>query len=318
MRVRAPAMSLTVCACALASLGAVGCADEAEFATGGGPGNDEPSSCDDVGDVPAGVVRALHLDRAFYAKHCAALGFDVLGSERVPDAVMEEAGRIVQGVFADQPELRDAVHDRYFRVVIVASSAGEGLDDVPELSDLNRAERSAAGIGPDPDFPAATMRDSVITCRPREQDPQATPPGDTLVHELGHAILTMGLDHTDPGFRDRLDGAYQHARSEALWTLRVPPSVEAVFQDLETRNYLMTNPDEYWATGVSAWFGFKAIPLGYALTGERPPRLALQVLFGRDALSEHDPALAELLEEVFGPQPALRPTCTDWLPAFAP
>ena len=309
---RARVRVLAACACVL------GCAEPAAFATGAGPGNDEPSRCDDVADVPAGVARTLQLDRRFYARHCTARGFDLLASERVPDPVMREAGRIVEGVFDGNAALRDAVHDRYFRVVIVASSAGEGLDDVPELSDLNATERAAAGIGPDPDFPAATMRDSVIVCRPRDRDPQATPPGDTLVHELGHAILSMGLVETDPGFRARLRAAYDHAREEALWTLHVPASVEAVFPDLSTRNYLMTNADEYWATGVSAWFGFKAIPLAYALTASNPPRLALQVLFGRDPLADHDPELAALLEEVFGPEPALRPSCDEWLPASAP
>jgi hypothetical protein len=290
------------------------CAEDARFETGRGPGNDEPSSCDDVTAVPADVASAFELDERFYAKHCAALGIDVLASAQVADAVMLEAGRIVEGMFADRPELRDAVHDRYFRVVLVASAAGERLADVPELSDLSRAESAAAGLGPDPEFPAATVRDSVIVCRPRDRDPLATPPGDTLVHELGHALLEMGLAETDPDFRDRLHDAYDEARAEELWTLRVPGPVAALFGSLPTDNYLMTNPDEYWATGVSAWFGFKPVPLAYGLTDSNPPALQLQALYGRDSLSEHDPRLSSLLTEVFGPSPSLRPSCEAWIP----
>jgi len=293
---------------------ALGCAEQPQFETGAGPGSDEPSSCDRVTAVPAEVTRALGLGSRFYAKHCAALGIDVLASARVSDEVMLEAGRIVEGMFAERPELRDAVHDRYFRVVLVASSAGERLDDVPELSGLTRAESAAAGLGPDPEFPAATVRDAVIVCRPRDRDPQATPPGDTLVHELGHALLEMGLAETDPDFRARLEAAYQQARAQDLWTLRVPTSVELLFGSLPTDNYLMTNPDEYWATGVSAWFGFKPIPLAYGLTDVSPPALQLQVIYGRDSLSEHDPELSALLTDIFGPSPTLRPSCEEWIP----
>jgi hypothetical protein len=298
----------------LGTSGMLACAEEAQFETGAGPGSDEPSSCDDVTAVPDDVADAFGLDPRFYAKHCAALGIDVLASERVLDAAMLEAGRIVEGMFAQRPALRDAVHDRYFRVVLVASSAGERLDEVPELSELTRSESAAAGLGPDPEFPAATVRDSVILCRPRDRDPQATPPGDTLVHELGHALLAMGLSETDPDFRARLEAAYRGARAEALWTLRLPSAVEALFGSLPTSNYLMTNPDEYWATGVSAWFGFKGIPLAYGLTDATPPGLQLQVIYGRDSLSEHDPGLSALLSEVFGPSPTLRPTCEEWIP----
>jgi len=304
----------------LASSGSLagGCAEQPQFETGAGPGNDEPSSCDRVTAVPAEVTRELGLDSRFYAKHCAALGIDVLASARVSDEVMLEAGRILEGMFAERPELRDAVRDRYFRVVLVASSAGERLDDVPELSGLTRAESAAAGLGPDPEFPAATVRDAVIVCRPRDRDPQATPPGDTLVHELGHALLEMGLAETDPDFRARLEDTYGQARSDELWTLRVPVAVQALFGSLPTDNYLMTNPDEYWATGVSAWFGFKPVPLAYGLSDASPPALQLQVIYGRDALSEHDPSLGALLTEIFGPSPALRPSCEEWIPGSNP
>ncbi len=290
------------------------CGGRDEFATGAGPGNGEPSSCGEVTEVPDEVVEQLHLDTGFYARHCQAFGIDVLGSAQVSDNAMLEAGRLLEGVFDGRPELRDAVHDRFFRVIVVATAAGESFDDVPELDDLRKVERLAAGIGPDPAFPAATVRDSAILCRPVEQDPGATPPGDTLVHELGHAVLSMGLVETTPDFRERLEVAFDDARAQDLWNITVPPEVELFFGALPSDTHMMTNADEYWATGVSAWFGFKPLPLTYALTDDDPPRLQLQVIYGRDSLTALDPPLAALLEEVFGPSPRLRHGCPAWIP----
>jgi hypothetical protein len=294
------------------------CGDEPVFATGGGPAADAPSSCAEPTEVPAAVVETLSLDEAFYAKHCAVFGIDVLASRRVPDMAMEVAGRMLQGVLEDDPDLRDALHDRYFRVVLVAASAGEELRDVPELGGISSRENAAAGIGPDPAFPAATIRDSAILCRPPEQDALATPPGDTLLHELGHALLSMGLVETTPDFRDRLDEAFSAARADGRWEIRVLPAADLLFGPLPSDNYLMSNAEEYWATGVSAWLGFKPIPIAYALTDDDPPRLQLQVIYGRDSITDVDPALAELLTEVLGPSPELRHHCPAWIPASSP
>jgi len=289
----------------------------AEYRTGGGPGNDEPSSCAEPTDVPSEVAKALELDRDFYGRHCSVFGISVLGSKRVGTPALEEAGRLVQGVLEGRPALRDALHDRYFRVVVVASSAGEQLGDVPELDDLRGSESSAAGLGPDPDFPAATVRDSTIVCRPRTQDPGATPPGDTLVHELGHAILSMGLDAIEPGFRDRLEAAFDDANDQDLWRLNVPADVQVLYPGQPTDNYLMSDPEEYWAVGVSAWFGMKAIPVGYRLSDHDPPQLQLEVFYGRDALLDNDEGLGALLSEVFDPEQSLVHGCPAWIPPMA-
>ena len=303
---------------ALGSLSAalLACGEPSEFHTGGGPGTDQPSTCDHVTSVPDDVAERLALDRGFYAKHCAVFGIDVLGSAPVSDAAMLETGRILEGMLADLKDVRDAMHDRYFRVVVVASSAGQDLRDVPELQGLRRAENAAAGIGPDPAFPAASLRDSAIVCRPPEQDPLATPPGDTLVHEVAHAVLDMGLAPLDPDFRDRLRDAYRAARDDGRWTIDLPPAVAGLFGEQPIDNYLMTNADEYWATGVSAWLGYKPMPVAYGLTDDDPPLLALEVIYGRDAFESQDPDLAGLLTEVLGRSPALRPSCTEWIPSF--
>jgi hypothetical protein len=292
------------------------CEEASVFQTGGGPGSDEPSSCAEVTAVSDEVASALSLDRDFYAQHCSALGIDVLGADGVSAAAMLESGRILEGLLDELPDVRDAMHDRYFRVVVVASSTGQELRDVPELHGLRKVENAAAGLGPDPDFPAATIRDSVIVCRPRGQDALATPPGDTLVHEIGHGILDMGLAHTDESFRDALEDAYDDARDDGRWTIALPAAVEALFGKQPTENYLMRNPAEYFATGVSAWHGFKPIPLAYGLTDDDPPRLRLEVSYGRDALAFNDPGLARLLAEVFGEDPALKPSCEGWAPSF--
>ncbi|MDD9947799.1 MAG: hypothetical protein OXU20_42555 [Myxococcales bacterium] len=292
----------------------VGACGEPEYATGAGPADTTPLACDDH-DLPAAVADELALDTSFYAQACSAFGVPVLGSVRLSGTTLALATELVSGVLAPlAPNVRDAIHDRYLRVVIVAASAGETFSDVPELADLREAERAAAGIGPDPMFPAATVRDSVVLCRPVHREPAVTPPGDTLVHELGHAVLSMGLEPTQPDFRRRLSHAFTQAAGLARWQTELSPEVRQRFGSRLETPYLMTNADEYWAVGVSVWFGFVGVPIRYELTDAREETLRITWLYGRSQLRQRDPPLAALLEEVFGEEPTLAHHCSGWFP----
>ena len=77
-------------------------------------------------------------------------------------------------------------------------------------------------------------------------------------------------------------------------TIQVPPRVESAYANalaagLWRHTYAATNPDEYWAEGTTAWFDLNS-----------PPDPLRNNINTRAELIEYDPALAELLEEVYG------------------
>src|SRR4029079_3904329 len=97
-----------------------------------------------------------------------------------------------------------------------------------------------------------------------------------LIHEFGHTMLVMGLDGIEPTFRADLWAAYADAMARGLFT----------------NTYAATNADEYWAEGVQDWFD--------ANLTAKPANGIHNEIGTRAALKTYDPALARLLERVFG------------------
>ena len=295
-----------------------GCSAHAEFATGAGPAAEESNSCEyAIESPPTAVVEAYQLDPAFYRRYCAVYGVPIIAPDGVDDEVLRETGRLAAAVLgAAASDVRDAVHDRYLRIVITAASTGQAFEDLPELADLFPEEASAAGLGPTPDFPAVVVRDSVILCRSRLDRPYATPPGDTLVHELGHALLSMGLLQRPGTFAAYLLSAYEHARRDGLWQRRIPDEVEnVVSRELPRDNYLMSNPEEYFATALSSYVGFKGITIGYGLRRISSELAAVSELrvHGPQEIGEIDPELTPLLQWALPHLIAPEHHCAEWL-----
>jgi len=218
---------------------------------------------------------ALRLDR-FYKKHIDAAGLPIVSSEKVPDAALREAQAIVLKLTSRREDILKAMIQHKTRVAIMAQA--EVTTDIPEHRDLNKAfpatdwNKRCRGVGATLARPACSATEENLL----QLDEDRYRGESILIHEFGHTLLVMGLDGIDPAFRRALDAAYKGALAKGL------------FQ----KTYAATNADEYWAEGVQDWFD--------ANLTANPPNGIHNEVGTRVELKKYDPALAALLEQVFG------------------
>ena len=105
-------------------------------------------------------------------------------------------------------------------------------------------------------------------------DPYSTE--NIMIHEFAHAIHSLGLRTVDPTFQPRLSKVYEDAKAKGLWK----------------GTYAISNISEYWAEGVQSWFDTN-----------RQNDSSHNHVDTRAELKSYDPALAKLVEEVFGDGP---------------
>jgi hypothetical protein len=217
-----------------------------------------------VGSVPEGLAVAR-----VYAKHVSVGGFPVLGSAKVSDYALLEAGYLIGLMLKDRADVRDALIRNRVRFVVMAAS--EMTTDVPEHSDLTPKDywdRRARGLG-------ATSRRPAVSCGEENLlklrgDPYAAE--NILIHEFAHAMHEMGLKSVDKTFDGRLEKAYQAAKEKGLWK----------------GTYAATNRNEYWAEMVQSWFACN-----------RTDDNQHNHVNSREDLIKYDPAGAELVAEAF-------------------
>ena len=181
-----------------------------------------------------------------------------------------EAAYIVNKMLAERDDIRQTLVKNKVRLAVMATK--EFTCDRPELSNLRPTALwnvQARGYGPAPGgLPVIVCgEENLLVLR---GDPYPTE--STLVHELGHAIHSIGMSVADPDFVVRLKSTFDAAKEERLWK----------------DTYAMTNEHEYWAEGVQCWFDTQGIA----------DRLH-NIINTRSRLKHYDPRLAGLLEEVF-------------------
>jgi hypothetical protein len=217
-----------------------------------------------VGPVPESLGAAK-----FYAKHVAVGGFPVLGSAKVGDYAMLEAGYLIGLMLKDRPDIRDALIQN--RVKFVVMAAGEMTTDVPEHADLTPKDywdRRARGLG-------ATRRRPAVSCGEENLlrlrgDPYITE--NILIHEFAHAMHEMGLKTVDKEFDGRLEKTYRAALEKGLWK----------------GTYAASNRSEYFAEIVQSYFACNR-------TNDREHNH----VNSREELAKYDPEGAKLVAEVF-------------------
>jgi len=223
--------------------------------------------------VPAGERDRLAL-HSFYTQYSrAGGGIPVVASERVRPEALLEAVWLVDKMLAQRPDVAAAIGRSPVRFVVMAHD--EFTTDVPEHSDLEPRDywdRRARGLGATLQRPATSCGEENLLCF--AGDPYATE--SILIHELAHTIHEIGLAQVDPTFQKRLDAAFAAASEQRRWD----------------GTYARTNASEYWAEGVQSWFSCNR-------TNDREHG----PVNSPAAVREHDPPLAALLEEVFGPEP---------------
>jgi len=226
---------------------------------------------DVVKPPPAG----LGLD-PFYKKHLDAGGLPIISSDKVPDLALREAQAIVLRMTSKRPDILRSMIDRKTRLAIMART--EVTTDIPEHRDLNTAfpktdwNKRCRGVGATAVRPACSATEENLL----QLDDDRYRGESILIHEFGHTMLVMGLDPVDPKFRTEVGAAYHDAMSKGLFK----------------NTYAATNVDEYWAEGVQDWFD--------ANLKSTPANGIHNEIGTRCDLKRYDPALAGLLEKVFG------------------
>lgn len=217
----------------------------------------------------ADVVQQLGLS-PFYEKHVDLRGFAIVGSGKVSDYALLEAAFLVDEVLSDRQDILDALIANKVRFVVMAYN--ELTTDIPEHSDLKPAkfwDKRARGLGPTRPRPAVSCGEENLLCYPG--DPYHKE--NILIHEFAHAIHHMGLNSIDETFDKRLKEAYDAAMEKGLWK----------------NKYAGSNRAEYWAEAVQSFFD-----------DNRENDHDHNHVNTRKELREYDPALAKIVEDVFG------------------
>ncbi len=212
----------------------------------------------------------------FYKKYCISNGIPIASSERVPDAAVQAAADIVAHMLAPIPAVRDRLAAVSFRIAIIGER--EVTSDIPEYKRLVRTyperdyDRRTRGIGANsPVNPVTSGAEENLLCYPTDRYR-----GESIfVHELSHSIKRLGLEPLDPGFRDRVQQAYEHARSSGLWA----------------NTYSMANAEEYWAEGTQSYFDANRFA--------DPPNGIHNTIATRAKLKDYDPDLFALIDGAF-------------------
>ncbi len=204
---------------------------------------------------------SLGLD-SYYEKYLDAGGIPIAASSLVPDEALFRVQDIINEMLSDRPALHDDMARLGVRVAIMAR--GSAVSNLPEFREFSRywdTRVEKGGLYSRGSLRLTVIGEENLLC----QADDVREGYDVFVHEFAHAV-----DHAEPfrGFRARLESAYEDAMDAGLWPA----------------TYASRNPSEYWAQAVGIWFG-----LGVELH-----------LNTRAALLEYDPALASLIQRIFG------------------
>lgn len=217
---------------------------------------------------PKDVVKDFKL-KPFYAKYVDMMGIPVVGSPKVSDAALVEAGYIAREMLQNRPDVAKVMAKRKVRLAVMAVT--EYTTDLPEHSDLDPKQWNcrARGVGATDARPASSCaEENLLGC-----------PGDPyhaesiLVHEFAHSIHLMGLRHLDKKFDKRLRAAYDAAMAAGRWK----------------GTYAATNAEEYWAEGVQSYFG----------CNPQKPDDSHNEINTREELKQYDPELFRLIDDAF-------------------
>lgn len=205
-----------------------------------------------------------------YQKAIVLEGFPVVASPEVSDAALAEAAHVIGKMLKNRPDVLRKLAENKIRLGIMATN--ERTSDLPEHSDLFPTEfwdRRARGLGATRERPAVSCGEENLLNNPG--DPYSTE--SIMVHEFAHAIHLMAVNDLDPTFDARLEEVYRNAMARGLWKGK----------------YAADNSREYFAEAVQSWFD----------TNRENDALHNHVNT-REELIAYDPAVAQLVAEVFG------------------
>ena len=245
----------------------------ASFRCGGDVPSPEPAT--PTASPALGPPPALLGLEPFYQKYLDAGGIPVVSSSDVSDETLVRVAATLDEMLVQRPEMREAIVASGARIAVLA--ADEPATSLPEYRYRaredpdwttfdGRAMSTMRGLGPTRWVPVTVIGEELVLCHPDQSYRQ-----DSLVHEVGHLVLNLGVEAPTGtgGFRQQLGLLLGQALQQGLWV----------------NTYSATNADEYWAVAVQAWFD-----VGGSLNG----------VDTREELEAYDPRIARLVQEVFG------------------
>jgi hypothetical protein len=238
---------------------------------------------------------SLGLD-PFYSKYLDAGGIPIIASARAPDAALQAARDIVDGMLAHRPDLRAELVRLGYRVAIMAES--ESTLDLPEQAHWTRPARDdprltrCERLHYDERIGRLTDR-QYWDSRARGMSGPLTSGaaedllglkssryyGETIfVHEFSHDVLAAAKSADRSLYREA-ERAYAAALANGLWK----------------DEYASTSLDEYWAEGTQFWFDSNRLAV---FDGRR--------ILSHADLAAYDPTLHAALGKAYGTRHRLR------------
>jgi hypothetical protein len=222
------------------------------------------------GPIPPRLIDRYGLDTRWYGKHIDAWGLPVLGPHHLEDATLvrtrAQLGTLLWTFpFWPVPEL----DRRDVRLVVIAR--GEVMSAIPDVLDrfgTRLDERYWGGFGATDKFPlSASTESNLMDDRGGE---------NVFVHEFGHTVHLMSLQHIDPDFTPELTRAWDAALAADLWS----------------NTYASSNIAEYFAEGAQIYFdvNFPGPPGGDGVHNDVNTRAELR---------DYDRPLFDLLDRVY-------------------
>ncbi|XP_033633756.1 uncharacterized protein LOC117295307 [Asterias rubens] len=231
----------------------------------------DTSDCMNVSPIPDDLRAEIPLDN-FYQKYTHAYGIPIVSSNQPNDDALTRACYVVRFMLADRKDVRDAMFDSYGRVGVIGYR--EKTLDIPEHSYLpSWWNDRARGLGGTASRPIATDGEENILCWSYWKDRWSEE--DVLVHEFAHSIQIVAMRKVDRTFDARLQEVWTEAKAAGLWQ----------------NTYAISQYREYFAEGVQAYYNCQ--------THRDFVDGIHNGISNRKALSEYDPKLFSMIEEVF-------------------
>jgi len=212
--------------------------------------------------------------RSFYKKYLDCGGLPIVSSEKVADAALIEAARLVDNMLAGRPDVRKAMVEKSGRVMIVG--AEEGITDLPEYGWMKPKEfwnKRSRGFGGGHGKLRTSVGEENLLGLPVDIFEEE----NILIHEFAHTIHeTLNLVDENKEFDKKLKALHEKAVKKGLW--RCP------YKEM----YAVVNYREYWAEGVQSFFDCN-----------NQNNFKHNHVNTREELTAYDPDLARLIEETF-------------------
>lgn len=237
-----------------------------------------------------------------FDKYLDSDGIAIFANQQTSSEALVRAAELVDNMLTNRPDIRDAMVENRYQVVIVGKSE-RSFDLAPyeqlqgRYPEAYEAAGGPRGLGGSAFFPTLFPEEGLLCL-----DIDLYLDYSVSVHEFAHTIddaLTNAsrFAQTQPSFRVLLAAAYEQARTSLLWE----------------QTYAISSAIEFWAETVTIWMGVYGSE--WAATADPPaPERRVRSRGGIEMLA---PYAAELIIDTLG-EVEFTASCKVGTPASGP